>query len=390
MQCPKCQFENREGAKFCSECGHHFAVICPECGTKVRDSSKFCDECGYAFFRSKTETPQIDFSNPQTYTPKYIAEKILTTRNSVEGERKLVTVLFADLANFTSISEMLNPEEVHSMMNDFFKMLMDEIHKYEGTINQFTGDGIMSLFGAPMAHEDHASRACYSAIAIQKRMIELSNKLKNTMGIDLRLRIGLNTGPVVVGSIGDDLRMDYTALGDTTNLAARLQQYAEPGQTYMSESIYKIVKNHFSVECLGKLQVKGKRKPISAYRLKRARGIKTLMDIHAEKNFSPIIGRSEELKHLLKLWDDSKKGNGQVVFIVGEAGIGKSRLVFEIFRELSKEDITWLEGHCLSHGLNMPFSALIDLLKRNFRIEEEDTEEIVIQKIDKGLDILGA
>lgn len=389
MQCPICQFENREGAKFCSECGHHFAVICPECGTKVRDSSKFCDECGFAFFKSKPETPQIDFSNPKTYTPKYLAEKILTTRNSVEGERKVVSVLFADLANFTSISEMLTPEEVHSMMNDFFKILMDEIHKYEGTINQFTGDGIMSLFGAPMAHEDHASRACYSAIAIQKRMIELRNKFKNTMGIDLRLRIGLNTGPVVVGSIGDDLRMDYTALGDTTNLAARMQQCAEPGQTYMSESIYKIVKNHFSVECLGKLQIKGKRKPILAYRLKRSRGIKTLMDIQAEKKFSPIVGRSEELKHLLKLWDDSKKGNGQVVFIVGEAGIGKSRLVFEIFRKLSKEDITWLEGHCLSHGRNMPFSALIDLLKRNFRIEEEDTEDIVIQKIDKGLDILG-
>jgi predicted ATPase len=157
----------------------------------------------------------------------------------------------------------------------------------------------------------------------------------------------------------------------------------------MSESIYKIVKNHFSVKCLGKLQIKGKRKPILAYRLKRARGIKTLMDIQAEKKFSPIVGRSEELKHLLNLWDDSKQGNGQVVFIVGEAGIGKSRLVFEIFRKLSKEDITWLEGHSLSHGRNMPFSALIDLLKRNFRIEEEDTEDIVIQKIDKGLDILG-
>jgi class 3 adenylate cyclase/ribosomal protein L40E len=233
MECPKCQFENPEEMQYCGKCGEKLVNICPKCVFENPSEFVFCGKCGYTL-RKSSETVSIDYSEPQSYTPQFLADKILTTRSSIEGERKLVTVLFADIANFTSISERLTPEEVHSIMNDFFKMLMDEIHKYEGTINQFTGDGIMSLFGAPMAHENHASRACYSAIAIQKRMIELRNKLKNTKGIDLRLRIGLNTGPVVVGSIGDDLRMDYTALGDTTNLAARMQQCAEPGQTYMS------------------------------------------------------------------------------------------------------------------------------------------------------------
>ena len=158
MICPKCQFENREGAKFCGECGHNFEITCPECGIKNRAGNKFCDECGHDLRKTKV-TPPINYSEPESYTPRFLADKILTTRSSIEGERKLVTVLFADVANYTAISDKLDPEEIHEIMDECFKILMDEIHKYDGTINQFTGDGVMALFGAPVAHEDHAQRA---------------------------------------------------------------------------------------------------------------------------------------------------------------------------------------------------------------------------------------
>jgi class 3 adenylate cyclase len=388
MKCPECQFNNREGAKFCSECGNRFELTCPECHTKVRIDSKFCDECGCDLKKPK-DAPSIDYSKPQSYTPKFLADKILSSRSSIKGERKLVTVLFADVAHYTSIAETLDPEEVHRIMDRLFKLLMDEIHKYEGTINQFTGDGIMAIFGAPVSHEDHAQRACYAALAVQRAMAPFSEQIKDEKDIDFKIRIGLNTGPVVVGSIGDDLRMDYTALGDTTNLAARLQQGADAGSILMADSSYKLISPHFVTEPCGELKVKGKKDPVTAHLLKRTRRIRSLMDIVAEKALSPLIGRSEEFNRLHRLWDLCKKGNGQVVFIVGEAGIGKSRLVFELHHALAAEKITWLEGRCTAYGRNLPFSPLIDLLKRNFRIDEEDTEQIIIRKIDAGLSVLG-
>ena len=163
MQCPKCQFDNREGAKFCLECGAKFEQPCPECGKSLPLSAKFCDECGHDL-KKPQDTDPIDYSKPKSYTPKHLAEKILTTRSSLEGERKIVTVLFADVANYTSMSDKLDPEEVLQIMDGAFKIMMDETHKYEGTINQFTGDGIMAIFGAPVAHENHAQRACYTAL----------------------------------------------------------------------------------------------------------------------------------------------------------------------------------------------------------------------------------
>ena len=184
--------------------------------------------CGHSLERIPEAEP-IDYSRPQTYTPKFLAEKILTSRSSIEGERKLVTVFFADVANFTALSERLDPEEVHQIMNGTFKILMENIHRFEGTINQFTGDGIMALFGAPVAHEDHAQRACHAALSIQNALQAYGADLKKKYGVDFLMRIGLNSGPVVVGSIGDDLRMDYTAIGNTTNLASRMETLASPG-----------------------------------------------------------------------------------------------------------------------------------------------------------------
>jgi len=225
MKCPKCHAENREHAKFCDECGHVLSTL--------------------------PEASPIDFNQPHSYTPKHLADKILTTRSTIEGERKIVTVFFADVAGYTAISEKLDPEEVHQIMDGCFKILMDEIHRFEGTINQFTGDGIMALFGAPVAHEDHALRACRAALAVQKALEGYSKELKNRFDLEFKMRIGLNSGPVIVGAIGDDLRMDYTALGDTTNLAARIQQSAEPGKVFLSRETRSIIKDYIQDELVG-------------------------------------------------------------------------------------------------------------------------------------------
>jgi len=183
MNCPKCQFENPEQARFCAECGNPLEFHCPQCGAVTLATGKFCISCGYDLRKSQ-EAPTIDYSRPQSYTPKFLAEKILTTRSSIEGERKLVTVLFADVANYTSLSEKLDPEEVHQIMDGCFRILMDEIHRYEGTINQFTGDGVMALFGAPVAHEDHALRACHAALSIQKTISGYGEReSRRTMGL---------------------------------------------------------------------------------------------------------------------------------------------------------------------------------------------------------------
>jgi class 3 adenylate cyclase/ribosomal protein L40E len=277
MKCPKCQFKNPEGMKFCGECGSNLETICPKCNFSNPPQFKFCGKCGHKV-REPDEAPPIDLSEPQSYTPKFLAEKILTTRSSIEGERKLVTVLFADVANYTSIAEKLDPEEVHQIMDGCFKILMDEVHRYEGTINQFTGDGVMALFGAPLAHEDHAQRACHASLAIQKAVDDYGKGLKKNFRIDFRMRIGLNTGPVIVGAIGDDLRMDYTAVGDTTNLASRMEGLAEPGHIIVSSNTYKLGRDFFEFENLGKVEVKGKEKALGAYKLLEPSEVETRID----------------------------------------------------------------------------------------------------------------
>jgi len=240
---------------------------CPNCQFEDRDEARFCDQCGCDLSKPEDFPSPIDYSQPQSCTPKFVADKILTTRSSIEGEGKLVTVLFADVANYTSIAQKLDPEEVHQIMDGCFKILMDEIHRYEGTINQFTGDGVMALFGAPVAHEDHGQRACHAALSIQKAVEAYGEKIKQEYGSKFKMRIGLNSGPVIVGSIGDDLRMDYTALGDTTNLASRMQSMAEPGSVFVSGHTHRLARDFFQFESLGKVEVKGKEEPQEAYQL---------------------------------------------------------------------------------------------------------------------------
>src|SRR5205809_4912369 len=281
MKCPRCQAENREGALFCRECGATFGAVCSSCGAKVAAGSKFCDGCGAPLRATPASGPKPSrFTSPESYTPKHLAEKILTSKTALEGERKHLTVLFCDIAKSTALAERLGPEAMHTLLNQFFEFALNEVHRYEGTINQFLGDGFMALFGAPLAHEDHARRAVLAALALQRTLQEAH--LGEPYGVECAFRMGLNSGLVVVGSIGDNLRMDYSAIGDTTNLAARLQQGAEPGDILASETTARLIHGHIRLEALPPVEVKGKAEPVPLYKV-----VGTL------PRRSPIVSRSE-------------------------------------------------------------------------------------------------
>ena len=383
MKCPNCRSTNPQSAKFCVECGNKFESICPKCGISNSPQYKFCYECG-ADLKNLKETILIDYSNPHSYTPKFLADKILTTRSSIEGERKLVTVLFADVANYTSMADKLDPEEVHQIMDGCFKILMDEIHHYEGTINQFTGDGVMALFGAPVAHEDHAQRACYATLSIQKALEDFKEKVMKDFGVDFKMRIGLNSGPVVVGSIGNDLRMDYTAVGDTTNVAMRMQSLATPGNILMSENTHCIVNAYFDFEDCGPMVLKGKEEPQNAYRLIKPSDVQSRFDASISRGLGKFVGRRNSMAVLKNAWDKACSGSGQILGMVGEAGVGKSRLLLE-FRRSLESDAAYLGGRCLHYGSSMPYLPLLEILRIFFGIDEGQKEHIVHKKIKTGL-----
>jgi class 3 adenylate cyclase/tetratricopeptide (TPR) repeat protein len=301
-----------------------------------------------------------------------------------------VTVLFADLAGFTRLAEKLDPEDVHTIVDRCFELITAEVHRFEGTINQYTGDGVMALFGAPIAHEDGPRRAVHAALAIQRALREYGRQVQAERGFALQMRIGLNTGPVVVGRIGDDLRMDYTAVGDTTNLAARMQQAARPGSVLASEATWKIVGGFFEGLDLGEIEVKG-HAPVRAFEVLRPRGRRSRLEVAAEQGLTPLVGREREVATLLDLFREVKAGRGQIALLSGEAGIGKSRLLLELRRRLAEagESATWLEGQCVSFGQSIPFLPLVDQLRRNFGIEEMDGEPEIIAKIEHGMRRMG-
>jgi class 3 adenylate cyclase/tetratricopeptide (TPR) repeat protein len=384
MKCPECQFENPGGMSFCIKCGSKLERICPKCNFSNLIESNFCGKCGTPLEKRK-EAPPIDYSKPKSYTPKFLADKILTTRSSIEGERKLVTVLFADVANYTSMSEKLDPEEVHQIMDGCFRISMDEIHKYEGTINQFTGDGVMALFGAPVAHEDHAQRACYAALSIQKALVEYGGKVKRESGFDFRMRMGLNSGPVVVGSIGDDLRVDYTAIGDTTNLASRMESTAKPGTILVSGHTYKLAKDFFKFESLGKVQVKGKEELQEAYELLMPSKVKTRIEAAAVAGLTKFVGRKREMEFLQEALEKVRSGSGQMVGVLGEAGVGKSRIIFETRKMFQREEYVYLEGRCLHYGGSIAYLPILDILRSYFEIKEGEQEFSIKRKIKEKI-----
>ena len=356
---------------------------CPKCKSENPDSAKFCLECG-------TDLHKIDhnhsnsFSRPESYTPKYLAEKILTNRSSIEGERKNVTVVFVDVVNSTGVFEKIDPEAVHQIMNGCFKILLDEVHKYEGTINQFRGDGVMAIFGAPLAHEDHAQRACHAALGIKRTLKDYSEEIEKKHKIRFDVRIGMNTGLVVVGSIGDDLRMDYTADGDTTNLASRIESNARPGTILISSNTYGLVGQLFRIKSLGKTNVKGKEHPLDVYELIDEKIYRPRIGLERQI-YSEMVGRDREIDSIELQLKRVIKGEGAVINIIGEAGIGKSRLLAELKDQDLMKQVMLLEGKAISIGKNLSFYPIIDILKQWALIKEEDKKTTAFNKLETAV-----
>ena len=394
--CPACRTENRSGAKFCDSCGSALPRLCPTCQTALRAAARFCDECGRAVGGTAVETPPPEpvpaparaAVGATGYTPKHLAEKILQSRAALEGERKQVSVLFADCVGFTAMSAKLDPEDLHAVMDGCFARITEAVHRYEGTVNQFTGDGVMALFGAPIAHEDHAVRAVAAALAIQTAHREYAETLRRTRGLDLPLRIGINTGPVVVGRIGDDLRMDYTAQGETVNLASRLQGLAPPGGVLISEATERLVNGYFVTTDTGAHPVKGIDRPVHAFAVGEQRRRRGRFDVAVARGLTPLVGRSRELARLVEIVERGRGARGQIISVVGEAGVGKSRLIYELRRRLAETRVLCLEGHCLPHGEALPYHLVAQFLQMNFGLEDGEPAAVQAEKVAHGVERL--
>jgi len=394
MKCQKCQTENPETRKFCSECGAKLLLICPQCGFENLPKDKFCGECGHDLSLSSKPLPrELSFDEKiariQKYLPGELTEKILAQKDKIEGERKQVTVMFCDMEGYTGLTAKLGPEEAYSMMDQVYEILIHKVHDYEGTINELTGDGIMAIFGAPVALEDAPQRAIRSALSIHREMSKFSDKIKNESRIpSIKMRIGIHTGPVVVGTLGNDLRVEFKAVGDTVNLASRMQNLAEPGTTYVTEETFKFTEGFFRFEALGEKQVKGKEEPMRVYQVIAPSTRRTRFDVSAERGLTPFVGRERELELLLDGFERVKEGRGQAFSIMGEAGVGKSRLLYEFRKAITNEDVTFLEGKCLSYGRGMAYHPITDILKSNFDIQEGEGDIEVREKVKRGLGLL--
>jgi class 3 adenylate cyclase/tetratricopeptide (TPR) repeat protein len=386
VTCPACRQATPPGAAVCGVCGARLESLCPSCGLSNPWGSRFCNACGTAL-TAKSATDR--FTSPRSYTPKHLAERILSSRAALQGERKQVTVLFADLQGFSELAERLDLEDLHLLMDEVFAVLLDAVHRYDGTINQFLGDGIMALFGAPVALEDHALRAVQAALEIQQTFAARAADFRTRFGAAPALRIGLNSGRVVVGKIGDDLRMDYTAQGDTVNLAARLQQLAEAGTVAASPATHWLVAD--SVECrsLGMHSVKGKAAPVEVFRPVRALEQDERSGASSRRGLSPFIGREEELGRLGELFADASLGHPQSAIVTGEAGAGKSRLLLELHRRIDRPGLRWFAGHCVPYGRSTPYRSILKSLRAACGLHDNDPPEEALRTLDELLAPLG-
>jgi class 3 adenylate cyclase/tetratricopeptide (TPR) repeat protein len=381
MRCPSCEADTPDGGKFCIECGTPLRARCPQCGTDTLPRAKFCAECGTPLTAQSPAPPAAPPPSLLRYTPGYLAEKILHSRSALAGERKQVTMLFADLKDSTELIRGLDPEAAQQLLDPAIHHMMAAVHRYEGTVNQVLGDGIMALFGAPIAHEDHALRACYAALAMQAAMRAYTDDIRRTRGLELRMRVGLNSGEVVVRAIGNDLHMDYSAVGETTHLAARLEQLATPGSIRLSAATLRLVEGLVQVTALGPVPVKGLAEPVEVFDLVGASALRQRLQAAAVRGLTPFVGRQTELDVVQRALAQASAGQGQVVALVGEAGVGKSRLVYEVIHSHRTEGWRVLESASVSYGKATPYYPIIELLKRYAHVEERDDTRTIRAKV---------
>jgi class 3 adenylate cyclase len=384
--------------KFCGECGAPLKNRCPQCGFDNPPRFKFCGECGTPLTRQAgvrdlqsavTSTQHLTPSTqpPISYTPKHLAERILAeraameARGSTDGERKTVTVLFADIKGSTALIEDLDPEDARSIIDPALKLMMEAVHRYEGYVAQSMGDGILALFGAPLAHEDHAQRALYAALRMQEESGRFAEKLRLEKGTNVQIRVGINTGEVVVRSIRkDDLHTDYVPIGHSTNVASRMESLANPGSIVVSEYTHKLTEGYFEFKSLGAAQIKGVSEPVKIYEVLGVGPLRTRMQIAVRRGLVRFVGRQSELEQLRRALEQAKAGHGQIVGVMGEPGVGKSRLFHE-FKLVAQTDCLVLETFSVSHGKAYPYLPLIDLLKNYFQLTTQDDERKRREKI---------
>ncbi len=346
---------------------------CRVCACDNPPRAKYCIECGTPI------APRDGATLP--YTPRHLVEKTLGSRAALEGERKLVTVLFADVKDSMGLAEQLDPEEWHRLLDRFFHILADGVHRFEGTVNQYTGDGIMALFGAPVAHEDHAERACWAALHLRDEVRRYADELRTSHGLSFAVRMGLNSGEVVVGRIGDDLRMDYTAQGHTVGLAQRMEQLAEPGRPLLTEHTARLVTGRFALRDLGSSRVKGATEALRLFELEGPGRLRTRLDVSRTRGLSRFVGRDAELAILESELDEAMAGRGRLIAIVAEPGVGKSRLCYEFAARCRARGIDVAEAHGLAHGRNIPLRPWMELMRGIFGITAEDGPDMARQKI---------
>jgi class 3 adenylate cyclase/tetratricopeptide (TPR) repeat protein len=376
MQCPRCQAQNDQDAKFCEDCGARLDAVCPSCGQPVGTGKKFCRSCGASLIADSSR-----FTSPQAYTPRHLAEKILTSRSALEGERKQVTVLFADLKGSMELLADRDPEEARKLLDPVLERMMEAVHRYEGTVNQVMGDGIMSLFGAPLAHEDHAVRACYAALRMQESVKRYAEGVFRSFGVPVQIRVGLNSGDVVVRAIGSDLHMDYTAVGQITHLAARMEQMAQPGAILLTPETLALAEGFVQVFSRGPVPVKGLTTPIEIFELVSASPVRSRLHAAASRGLTRFVGRDAEIELLRHALGRAGEGHGQLVAIVGEPGVGKSRLVWEFTHSHRSQGWLVLEAASVSYGQATTYFPVIELLRRYFGIEPHDDGRKIVEKV---------
>ena len=381
MKCSRCHQDNPAGSRFCGECATPLATLCPKCGASNPPENRFCGQCANALGGPAA----VALSAPPARPPRHLAEKILTSPAAQAGERKTVTVLFADLKSSMELLLDRDPEEARSLLDPVLELMMEAVHQFEGTVNQVMGDGIMALFGAPLAHEDHAVRACYAALRIQERVARYADELRRRHGADVQIRVGINSGEVVVRSIGTDLHMDYSAVGHTTHLAGRMQQLARPGATLLTEATLASAEGYVEVKALGPTPVRSLAEPVPVYEMVRAGSARTRLHASMARGLTRFVGRDAELEQLRRALEEARAGRGQIVAVVGEPGVGKSRLFYEFIRSHRTAGWLVLEASSASYGKTTPYLPLLSLLRSYFKLSDGDDTRDIRAKVTGGV-----
>ena len=378
MKCPKCQHENSEDAKFCEACAAPLGRLCPNCASPVSATAKFCSQCGHPLSQG---ADSARYSSPRNYTPQHLVDKILTTRAALEGERKQVTVLFADIKGSMEAITDRDLEDAQKLLHAVVERMIEAVHRYEGTVNSVMGDGIMALFGAPLAHEDHAVRACYAALRMQESIARYSQEVQRNQGVPIMVRVGVNSGEIVISAIGNDLHMEYTVVGQTVHLASRMEQMAKPGSVITTADTHRLAEGYIAMKSLGPVPVKGLVEPVEIYEVTGGGTARTRLQAAVGRGLTRFVGRDVELEQLRRAQQLASQGHSQIVAIVGQAGVGKSRLMHEFIH--SAHTGGWLvsESNSTSYGHATPYLPIVELLRDYFKIDAEEDKQVIREKV---------